>query len=134
MSASSEPSKLITKARFRAPPELSREPAHPRPIVSEDISNVRSQVTSLNADFSTFESDEGNMPGYQPPSPPTHDDVAQAAKSATAAFAPAVSTTNADIDQTNIADAAAYQYAVTAMKAGNCGEVGTADAPIDHIS
>ncbi len=102
--------------------------------VTNDVASIHGDVSQLNTDFATFQSDQAGLPSYSPPSPPTQDQVSQAAAGGSASAASVVTTTNGYIAQANADVTTAYQYAAEAYQAGNCGPAPTAPQPQADIS
>jgi hypothetical protein len=102
--------------------------------VVQDLNTERGNFIGITNDFAQLQSDEAQLPAYQPSNTPTQTQVVQAIAAANGALRSAVATTNADIDQANANVTTAYQYAGAAWQAGNCGTPGAPPPPQGHIS
>ncbi len=102
--------------------------------VENYLQQTRQQVSQLAADWAQFQSDENNLPSYQPTNPPTQNQVNQATSAASSSAAQTLSATNADIGQANSMVTTAYQYAAQAYQAGNCGTPPSQPQPQGSIS
>ncbi|MGH9919860.1 MAG: hypothetical protein ACRD6W_13480 [Nitrososphaerales archaeon] len=102
--------------------------------IAGSYDGLRPEIAAVNSAFSQFQSDESNLPGYQPPNPPTQSEVSQAVAAANAAISQALSTTNGYIDQANGDVTTAFQYVAQAYQAGNCGSPPSAPSPEQHIT
>jgi hypothetical protein len=98
------------------------------------INEGRNAIKGLQADFAQYQSDQANLPQYQPANPPSQAAVSQAMAGANAAIASAVATTNGHIDHANADVTTAYNYTAQAYQAGKCSSVPTAPTPQSHIS
>ncbi len=98
------------------------------------LNQLRTEITTIQSDYSTLTAAEAELPSYLPSGTPGQDDVGQAISQANNSISSALSTANGDIDQANADVTTAYQYAADANQAGNCGSAPSAPAAQPHIS